>query len=291
MAANLARAGHDVRLWNRDNAKAQAVGNGTTVHATSQDAVAEADVVICMLSSGPVCKAVLFGEDAQPGAAQTMPKGALLIVMSSISHDEALRMADMTKALDLRWIDAPVSGGTVAARDGTMSIMAGGADDVVEAATSVLSAMGTVTHIGPDGTGALCKLANQMLVASTIAAVSECLLMARTGGADPARVRTALLGGFAGSRIMQEHGARMIAGNFAPGGPAKYQVKDTQAALEVARNLGLTLPVLTVVDSLFASLVAHGGADLDHSALILELERRNATPTPIPDRVRLPTLH
>lgn len=289
MAANLARAGYDVRLWNRDPAKAQAIGHGATVLASPQEAVAEADAVICMLSSGPVCKAVLFGDSEKPGAAQAMSKGALLVVMSSISHPEALEMSKMTQASGLSWIDAPVSGGTLAARDGNLSIMAGGADDVVEAATPLLSAMGTVTHIGPAGAGALCKLANQMLVASTIAAVSECLLMARSGGADPARVRTALLGGFAGSRIMQEHGARMIADDFAPGGPAKYQVKDTKAALEVARDLGLTLPVLSVVDSLFESLVAHGGADLDHSALILELERRNATP--LPDRVRLSTTH
>ncbi|SLN26685.1 2-hydroxy-3-oxopropionate reductase [Aquimixticola soesokkakensis] len=275
MAVNLARAGHHLRLWNRDARKAHAIGGGTQVCETPAQAVALADIVVVMLSSGPVCEAVLFGDK---GVAASMRAGAILVVMSSIGHEEACDMARRARSLGLRWIDAPVSGGTKGAQEASLSIMAGGTQDDVAAVTPVLSALGTVTHIGPHGSGALCKLANQMLVASTIAAVSEALFLAKSGGADPARVRAALMGGFANSRILEQHGARMIAGDFTPGGPAKYQVKDTQAALDVAQALGLELPLLTQADALFSDLVAHGGADLDHSALLLELERRNATP-------------
>lgn len=272
MAANLAAAGHKLRVWNRTLAKTTDAGPAVTVCTTPDQAVRGADAVIVMLSSGPVCNDILFGPQ---GAARSMTKGTRLIVMSSIGHDEATAMAAQARGMGLIWVDAPVSGGTVAAKAGTLSIMAGGQADEIAALSPVLSAMGTVTHVGPDGSGALTKLVNQLLVASTICAVSEALLLARQGGADPARVRQALLGGFAGSRILEQHGARMIAGDFTPGGPAKYQIKDTGAAKTLAQSLGLDLPLLGLADQLFTDLVAHGGGDLDHSALILELERRN----------------
>lgn len=272
MAANLARAGHKLRVWNRTLNKTKEVGETVTVCTTPEQAVRGAQAVIVMLSSGPVCDDVLFGPS---GAAFTMAKGARLVVMSSIAHDEAKAMAARARGLGLVWVDAPVSGGTLAAKAGTLSIMAGGEADQIAALNPVLSAMGTVTHVGPDGAGALTKLVNQLLVASTICAVSEALLLARQGGADPARVRQALMGGFAASRILDLHGDRMIAGDFTPGGPAKYQIKDTGAARALAQSLGLDLPLLGLADQLFTDLVAHGGGDLDHSALILELERRN----------------
>ncbi|MDR7124972.1 NAD(P)-dependent oxidoreductase [Pseudotabrizicola sp. 4114] len=272
MAANLAAAGHSLRVWNRTLEKAKTAGDGVTVCTTAEQAVRGARAVVVMLSSGPVCEAVLFGSG---GAAAAMDRGASLIVMSSVSLDEAQAMARTARNMGLVWMDAPVSGGTVAAKAGTLSIMAGGDADEIAAVHPVLSAMGTVTHVGPDGSGALTKLVNQLLVASTICAVSEALLLARQGGADPARVRQALMGGFAGSRILELHGARMIAGDFTPGGPAKYQIKDTGAARTLAQSLGLDLPLLELADQLFTDLVAHGGGDLDHSALILELERRN----------------
>lgn len=272
MAANLARAGHRLRVWNRTADKAQGIAAPVTVCDTPAEAVTGAQAVIVMLSSGPVCDAVLFGP---LGAAQAMAKGASLIVMSSIAHDEAKAMAVKARGLGLVWVDAPVSGGTVAAKAGTLSIMAGGEADQIAALDPILSVMGKVTHVGPDGAGALTKLVNQLLVASTICAVSEALLLARQGGAHPGRVRQALMGGFAASRILDLHGARMIAGDFTPGGPAKYQIKDTAAAKVLAQSLGLDLPLLGLADRLFTDLVAHGGGDLDHSALILELERRN----------------
>lgn len=272
MARNLTVAGFDVVAWNRSRDKAEALSDVLSVAANPASAVRGADAVIVMLSSGSVCDEVLFGAT---GVAGSLAEGALLMVMSSVGLDEARDMAAKAAALGLRWIDAPVSGGTPAARAGTLSIMAGGSTADVAAATGILSAMGHVVHIGPAGTGALCKLINQLTVASTLVAVSESLLLAEAGGADLAKVREALLGGFAASRILDLHGARMIAGDFTPGGPAKYQLKDTQAAREVAAALGLELPALDLADTLFGDLVAHGGGDLDHSALFLELKRRN----------------
>ncbi|MGP3698552.1 NAD(P)-dependent oxidoreductase [Rhodobacter sp. NSM] len=271
MARQLIEAGFDLTVWNRSLAKAKALEPGARVAPTARVAAEGADVLVLMVSDGPACRQVLFDD----GAAAAAAPGALLIVMSSIGHDEAQALAAETTARGLRWLDAPVSGGTVAAEAGALSIMAGGRAEDFEAGRPILSAMGKPIHIGPAGTGALTKLVNQLLVASTLAAVSEALLLAGAGGADLAQVREALMGGFASSRILELHGARMIARDFTPRGPAKYQLKDTRAAREVAEMLGLRLPLLDLADDLFRGLVAHGGGDLDHSALILELERRN----------------
>lgn len=272
MARNLARSGAQLRAWNRSAAKAEALAPDADVAESATAACEGARAAVVMLSSGPVCQDVLFGD---VGAAKRLAPGALLIVMSSIGLSEAQEMAQEAKALGLRWVDAPVSGGTAGAKAATLSIMAGGTDADIGAARPILEPMGKVVHIGPAGTGALTKLVNQVTVASTIAAVSESLLLAEAGGADPAKVREALMGGFAASRILDLHGQRMVDGDYAPGGPARYQLKDTRAARDVARDLGLDLPVLGLVDELFESLAAHGGGDLDHSALLLELRRRN----------------
>jgi 2-hydroxy-3-oxopropionate reductase len=271
MCRNLARAGVDVRAWNRSSAKAAALGDGIAVAALPSGAAKRATAVVVMLADGPACRRVIFDD----GVAEALAPGALVIVMSSIGHDEALELAAQARSLGLRWIDAPVSGGVSGAEAATLSIMAGGEAEDIAAAQPILSAMGRVVHIGPAGTGALTKLINQITVASTIATVAEAMLLAEAGGADPVKVREALMGGFAASRILDLHGQRMIDGNFQPGGPARYQLKDTRAARAVAARLGLDLPVLALVDQLFADLVAWGGGDLDHSALLVELRRRN----------------
>lgn len=271
MCRNLARAGAQVRAWNRSAEKARALGQGIEVAATSAEAARGAVACIVMLSDGPTCRKILIDD----GVAAALAPGALLIVMSSIGHQEALDLAAEAAAIGLRWIDAPVSGGTPAAAAGNLSIMAGGTAEDLAAAMPLLTPMGRTVHIGPAGTGALTKLINQITVASTIATVAEAMLLAERGGADPQKVREALMGGFAASRIMELHGKRMIDGDFKPGGPARYQLKDTRAARDVANTLGLELPVLDLVDGLFDDLVAHGGADLDHAALLLELRRRN----------------
>lgn len=273
MAANLAAVGFAVNAYNRNPARlAPLAERGVTPAATASAAAAGRDAVVVMVSSGAVSREVLFGEG---GAARAMRPGALLVVMSSISVPEAEEQAAEAERLGLRWLDAPVSGGERGAIAGTLSIMVGGTEDDFAAAAPLFAALGKAVRIGPKGTGQLAKLVNQLAVASTIVAVSEALMLAEAGGADPARVREALLGGFAGSRILEEHGRRMIERNFVPGGPAKYQIKDTAAAKSLAAGLGLDLPMLDLADRLFCDLVANGGGDLDHSALFLELARRN----------------
>lgn len=272
MALNLARAGHNVTVWNRSPEKAEALAEeGLAVAATPTGAVAGADFVVAMLSDGPVCEAVLI-EGQVIGA---MKHGAVLVVMSSIPVGTAKRLAEMARAQGKGAVDAPVSGGEKGAIEGTLAIMAGGVAADFAAAAPVLLAMGRPTHVGPDGAGQLAKLANQVIVANTIATVAEALLLAERGGADPAGVRAALLGGFADSTILRLHGQRMLDGDFKPGGPSKYQLKDIRTALEQASEAGLDLPVSTLVGQLFESMIAHGGGDTDHSGLIEELRRRN----------------
>ena len=213
MCRNLARAGANVRAWNRSADKARALGEGIAVAATPAAAAQGAAACVVMLADGPACRQVIFDE----GVAGALAPGALLIVMSSIGHDEALELAGMARDGGLRWIDAPVSGGVPGAEAGTLSIMAGGEAADIAAAQPILSAMGRVVHIGPAGTGSLTKLINQITVAATIATVAEAMLLAEAGGADPLKVREALLGGFAASRILELHGKRMIDGDFDPG--------------------------------------------------------------------------
>jgi 3-hydroxyisobutyrate dehydrogenase-like beta-hydroxyacid dehydrogenase len=272
MAQNLARAGFRVRAWNRTPDKATGLEGQLSIAASPAEAAQGAAICVVMVSDGPACAEVLFGPS---GAAGHLQPGAVVVVMSTIGHAEALELAQQTRAAGLGWVDAPVSGGTVAAEAATLSIMAGGEAADVDVALPVLKAMGNSLHLGPAGAGTLTKLINQMVVASTIATIAEAMTLARQGGAELAKVREALLGGFAQSRILDLHGQRMIADNFAPGGPARYQLKDTRAARAAAGALGLELPVLDLVDTLFADLVAHGDGDLDHAALIHEIRRRN----------------
>lgn len=273
MASRLAQAGFQVAAWNRTTEKASALeGAGVIVASSVAEAVAGADVVICMLSSGPVCEEVLT---AQGGALDHMKAGATLVVMSSIPVETAVAISKAAADKGIVGIDAPVSGGEKGAKEGTLAIMAGGEAEAVAALADVFAPMGRVTHVGPSGSGALTKLANQLIVATTICAVAEALTLAESGGADPAKVREALLGGFADSTVFRQHGLRMVQGNFQPGGPAKYQLKDTSTAMDFAKSRSLTLPVSLEVDKLFRAMVENGDGDLDHSGVILELRRMN----------------
>lgn len=274
MASRLAKGGFAVTAWNRSRDKALPLeAEGIAVAASPTQAVADAAVVVCMLSSGPVCDEVLLGLG---GVIDAMRPGATLLVMSSIPVETAVAQGRDASTKSIRYVDAPVSGGERGAVEGTLAIMAGGSADAIADLTSVFECLGRVTHVGPVGTGMLTKLANQMIVASTICAVAEALTLAKRGGADPSKVREALLGGFADSTVFRLHGLRMVEGDFRPGGPAKYQVKDTSTALAFARSVELTLPIGEEADRLFQAMVDHGDGDLDHSAVILELERRNS---------------
>ncbi|WP_337269115.1 NAD(P)-dependent oxidoreductase [Oryzifoliimicrobium ureilyticus] len=273
MATRLADAGFSVTVWNRTIEKASVLqAAGITVAASAGEAVAEADIVICMLSSGPVCENVLM---TPGGVIDQMQPGATLIVMSSIPVETAIAIVKAALEKRINTVDAPVSGGEKGAKEGTLAIMAGGEAIVVDALADVFLPLGLVTHVGPSGSGALTKLANQLIVATTICAVAEALTLAESGGADPVKVREALLGGFADSTVLRQHGLRMVQGDFMPGGPAKYQVKDTSTAMQFAKGRGLTLPVSLEVDKLFRAMVDHGDGDLDHSGIILELRRKN----------------
>lgn len=276
MARNLLAAGYGVRAWNRSKEKASALAEkGAVVCVTPADAAQGANVLICMLSDGPTCDAVVFHDKTVLAA---LAPGATVIVMSSIPVETSVEQARFSTERGFRYLDAPVSGGQQGAIDGTLAIMAGGEPDTFEAARELLGAMGRPVRVGPAGTGQQTKLANQLIVANTIAAVAEALLFAERGGADPAKVIEALAGGFADSPILRKHGQRMIDESFAPGGAVKYQLKDTRTALARARSLGLELPVAHIVDALFASMVDHGDGDLDHSALIREIRRENNLP-------------
>ncbi|WP_407192787.1 NAD(P)-dependent oxidoreductase [Bradyrhizobium sp. STM 3566] len=273
MACNLAAAGFKVAAWNRSREKSDALGSGILSVTTAAEAAADADGVVCMLSSGPVCDEILLATD---GVLAAMRPGSLLIVMSSIPVETAHLQASVAGEAGVLYVDAPVSGGEKAAIAGTLAIMSGGTTEAFEAAMPLLAAMGRPVHVGPAGAGQLAKLINQGIVATTLVAVAEAMTLAERGGADPLKVREALLGGFADSAILKQHAIRMVARDFVPGGPAKYQLKDTSTAVAHAATLGLALPMLTLVDKLFADMVSHGDGELDHSAIIREIWRTNA---------------
>ncbi|MBE0398570.1 NAD(P)-dependent oxidoreductase [Halomonas sp. AOP12-C2-37] len=273
MAARLAKAGHRVRVWNRTKNKAESLeSTGASIVETPIDAVSGSDVVIVMLSSGPVCDDILLGTN---GLLQSMRPGATLIVMSSIPVDTARRQAAEAATYQVHYLDAPVSGGEQGAIDGSLAIMAGGDAAAFKAVEHILLSLGRPVHVGPAGSGELVKLANQMIVANTIATVAEAILLAERGGADPAQMLLALEGGFADSTILKIHGKRMVQENFSPGGPSKWQLKDTQTAMALAEELRLKLPVSSLVNGLYEELVAQGDGELDHSALIRQLRRHN----------------
>jgi len=272
MCRCLLKADFELTVWNRTASKAEALhADGATVAAAPEKAVTGAEVVITMLSDGPAVSDVMFDE----GAAAAIAEGATRIDMSSIGADEAMDHAKRHLASGVAYLDAPVSGGTKGAAAGELAIMAGGAPETFAAMEPVFAAMGRATHVGPNGCGQLSKLANQVIVAITIGAVSEAFILAGGGGADRAQVRTALQGGFASSRILTEHGQRMVERNFEPGGPAKFQVKDLKNALAAAERLGLDLPITRLVNDLFIAMVESGKGDMDHSGLLTHLEAVN----------------
>jgi 3-hydroxyisobutyrate dehydrogenase-like beta-hydroxyacid dehydrogenase len=277
MARRLAEAGFAVTVWNRDRTKAERLRPvGVQIATNASMACEAADVTIVMLSNGPVVEEVLFSADAGGRIpAQTMKPGSALVVMSSIPVETCQAQAPRLAERGVGYIDAPVSGGEPGAREGTLAIMAGGDAAQVERLRDVFAAMGRVTHIGPVGTGQMTKLANQIIVGGTMAAVAEALHFATKGGADPAAVRKALMGGFADSKILNIHGKRMVERDFVPGGPAEYQLKDMRTAQALAGKNGLQFTLLDCVVGMFDATVQRFGAGLDVSAILQEVERRS----------------
>ena len=280
MASNLIEAGYPLTVWNRTRSKAEALSGRARVADSAALAVEGAEVVITMLESGPVVTDVLFGQ----GVAAAMAAGAVLVDMSSIAPATARQHARDLAANDVAYVDAPVSGGTIGAREGNLTIMAGGKVDVIECVRPLLEVLGRLTRIGPAGSGQLAKLANQAIVGISIGAVAEALLLADRGGADPAAVREALLGGFAGSRILELHGERMLRRDFEPGGKARTQLKDLRMILDEARAGELTLPLAEEAFHAYRSLIAMGEGEVDHSGLLLQLEHLNQVRMGSPNR-------
>lgn len=275
MARRLLGASFSVAAWNRDLAKAEALScNGAAIAPSPAEAVSAADVIICMLTNAQAVGEVLF----DMGTAGIIKPGAIVIDMSSIAPPFAREHAERLAERGILHIDAPVSGGVVGASAGTLAIMAGGDASVIADLADVFAPMGRVTHVGPSGSGQLAKLANQQIVAVTIGAVSEAMTLIEAGGGSPAAFRDAVRGGFADSRILEIHGKRMIDRQFAPGGSSANQLKDLDAVMAIAKALSLSLPLTEAVHAEFTEFVARGNGEMDHSALLLHLEDRNARP-------------
>ncbi|MDP4622629.1 MAG: NAD(P)-dependent oxidoreductase [Hydrogenophaga sp.] len=272
MAQRLLAAGHHVHAWNRTRAKADRLAPlGAQVHDHVAQAVAQADLVIVMLENGDVVGEVLL----DPATLAALRPGSLVVDMSSIQPRQARAHAARLQAVGVAHLDAPVSGGTLGAEQGSLAIMIGGEAADVARALPALSAMGRATHVGDHGSGQLAKLANQMIVGITIGAVAEALLLCEKGGADPAKVKDAISGGFADSRILQVHGQRMVDGDFTKRAAMAVQLKDMRNALSTAAEVGFDAPITALYEQLFAQGVAEGLAEQDHSALFCSLARRN----------------
>lgn len=272
MARRLCEAGHSVHAWNRSRDKAERLTPyGAIVHEHAKDAAACADMVITMLENGHVVGEVLFAS----GVARAMKPGTLHIDMSSIKPAEAREHARRLNEMGITHLDAPVSGGTVGAEAGTLAIMAGGKATSFERARKAFEAMGRATLVGPSGSGQLAKLANQMIVGITIGGVAEALLLCAKGGADMGKVKEAITGGFADSKVLQVHGQRMVERDFTPRARMSVQLKDMRNALDTAKEIGFNAPITSLFEILYASSIEHGLTDLDHSGLFVELALRN----------------
>jgi 2-hydroxy-3-oxopropionate reductase len=270
MAGHLIDAGHTLTLNRVKPVSQDLVDKGGTAAETPKAVAEAADVVILMVPDTPDVEVVLFGED---GVAEGLSPGKLVIDMSSISpvatKDFARRIED--KGCD--YLDAPVSGGEVGAKNAALTIMVGGKPEAFERARPLFETMGkTITHVGPNGDGQTAKVANQIIVGLTIQAVAEALTFAKAAGADLEKVREALLGGLAGSTILKIHGERMIKRTFDPGFRIRLHRKDMGLAIDSARTLDLALPNAAIVEQLMSAAIARGDGDRDHSGLILTLE-------------------
>ena len=272
MCRNLMAAGADLVVWNRSEGPRQELADaGAHVANSAADVVDRAHIVILMLADTPAVEGMLMNRG---GLVEHLRPGRLIIDMGTTAVVATRDFAAAVAKTGGSYVDAPVSGGTVGAEAGNLTIMAGGEPAVFDRALPVLQAMGgRITHVGPVSTGQVAKAANQVIVGLNIGAVAEALMLAKHAGADPARVREALQGGFADSRILEVHGKRMIDGTFAPGGKAVTQRKDLAQALDLAEQLGIEMPATALCKELYERLIDQGDGELDHSALIKVLDK------------------
>ena len=270
MAANLIAAGHTLYLNTRREVPPALIEQGGIACATPKEVAEKAEIIITMVPDTPQVETVLFGEN---GVAAGLSKGKVVVDMSSISPVETKIFAQKINDLGCEYLDAPVSGGEVGAKAASLTIMIGGPESAFERVKPLFEKMGkNITLVGGNGDGQTTKVANQIIVALTIEAVGEALVFAAKAGADPAKVRQALMGGFAASRILEVHGERMIKRTFNPGFRVMLHQKDLNLALTAARSIGVALPNTATAQELFNVCAAHGGEGWDHSGMVKALE-------------------
>jgi 2-hydroxy-3-oxopropionate reductase len=270
MAGHLIKGGHRVFLNSHGGVQQALTDAGGVACANGKEVAQKADVIITMVPDTPHVENVLFGDN---GVAQGLSKGKIVVDMSSISPIETKEFAKRINALGCEYLDAPVSGGEVGAKAASLTIMVGGTDAAFAKVKPLFELMGkNITLVGGNGDGQTCKVANQIIVALTIEAVGEALLFASKAGADAGRVRQALMGGFASSRILEVHGDRMVKRTFDPGFRIELHQKDLNLALNSARKIGVSLPNTATCQELFNACVAHGGKAWDHSGMVRALE-------------------
>jgi 2-hydroxy-3-oxopropionate reductase len=270
MARHLVDAGHRLFVNTRSTVRAEIAESGAVVCPSPKAVTEQAEIVFLMLPDTPDVEQVLFGAG---GVIEGLRAGQVIVDMSSISPIATKQFAARIEALGAHFVDAPVSGGEVGAKAASLTIMVGGSSEAFERVQPLLALMGkNITHVGGSGDGQTTKVANQIIVALTIAAVGEAMTFARKAGADPAKVRQALMGGFASSRILEVHGERMLNRTFAPGFRIRLHQKDLNLALAGARAMGVALPQTASAAQLMQVCAAHGMDDLDHSALVRALE-------------------
>ncbi|MBU3610796.1 2-hydroxy-3-oxopropionate reductase [Polynucleobacter wuianus] len=271
MASHLINAGHQVFINTRSKVPADLASSKATQCKSPKEVAENADIIFTMVPDTPDVDKVLFGEN---GVASGLSKGKIVVDMSSISPIATKEFAKKINALSCDYLDAPVSGGEVGAKNATLSIMVGGDESIFNRVKPVFDLMGkNINLVGANGDGQTAKVANQIIVALNIEAVAEALLFASKAGADPAKVRQALMGGFAGSKILEVHGERMVKRTFDPGFRIELHQKDLNLALNSARALGVSLPNTATAQELFNSCSAHGGKAWDHSAMVRALEK------------------
>lgn len=271
ISLNLHRAGAELIIYNRSRGIVdELVGVGIEAATSPKDVAERAPIIVLMVSDTPAVERVLFGDD---GVAQGLQTGAIVIDMGTTAVTATRNFAQQIKAKGAHYVDAPVSGGQVGAEAATLAIMVGASEDAFARAKPIFKVLAkNITHVGEVGAGQVAKAANQIIVGVTIGAVAEALALAKRAGVDPAKVRQALAGGFAASRILEVHGLRMVDQTFDPGGKATTQRKDLAQALELAQQLGMELPATALNRDLYDKLIEMGGGELDHSALIKVLE-------------------
>jgi 2-hydroxy-3-oxopropionate reductase len=270
MALNLLNGGHELFVFSLPNVPQDAIDGGMKPCSSGKEVAQKSEIIITMVPDTPHVEAALFGPG---GIAEGLTAGKIVVDMSSISPVATKGFARRINELGCEYLDAPVSGGEVGAKGASLTIMVGGRQATFEKIKPLFDLMGkNITRVGGNGDGQVTKVANQIIVALTIEAVAEALILAAKAGADPGKVRQALMGGFANSRILEVHGERMVNRAFDPGFRIELHQKDLNLALSTARQLGVALPNTATAQELFNSCAAHGGAGWDHSALVRALE-------------------